>query len=117
MIYDIIRQYRYPILLIHMLQDFFLGFIKTHILYHASKEPIYGVEIRKELGRHGYQLSPGTLYPTLHRLEKDGYLERRPKVVAGKLRNYYVITQKGKGALNEARDKIRELVAEVLEEK
>ena len=100
-----------------MLQDFFLGFIKIHILYHASKEPIYGVEIRAELGRHGYQLSPGTLYPTLHRLEKDAYLERQSRVVAGKVRKYYTITEKGRGALSEARSKIRELVTEVIEER
>ena len=99
-----------------MLKDFFLGFVKIHILYHASKEPIYGVEMREELGRHGYQLSPGTLYPTLHRLEKDGYLERQPRVVGGKVRNYYSITEKGRSALSEAQDKIRELVNEVLEE-
>jgi DNA-binding PadR family transcriptional regulator len=99
-----------------VLQDFFLGFVKIHILYHASKEPIYGVEMREELGRHGYQLSPGTLYPTLHRLEKDGYLERQPRVVGGKVRNYYSITEKGRGSLSEAQDKIRELVNEVLEE-
>ena len=100
-----------------MLKDFFLGFIKIHILYHASKEPIYGVEIREELGRHGYQLSPGTLYPTLHRLAKEGYLQRQSRVVAGKVRYYYDITEKGKSALNEAQSKIRELVAEVIEEK
>jgi len=101
----------------NMLKDFFLGFVKIHILYHASKEPIYGVWIQEELSRHGYQLSPGTLYPTLHRLERNGYLERQSRVVAGKVRNYYVITEKGRGALSEARDKIRELVAEVTEEK
>ena len=98
-----------------MLKDFFLGFVKIHILYHASKEPIYGIWIQEELDRHGYHLSPGTLYPTLHRLEKDGYLERQPKVVGGKVRNYYTITEKGRGALNEARVKIRELVTEVVE--
>jgi len=100
-----------------MLKDFFLGFVKIHILYHASKEAICGVEIREELGRHGYQLSPGTLYPTLHRLEKDGYLKRQSRVVAGKVRSYYTITEKGGGALKEARGKIRELVTEVIEEK
>ena len=100
-----------------MLKDFFLGFIKIHILYHASKEPIYGVEIQEELGRHGYHLSPGTLYPTLHRLEKEGYLQSGSRVVKGKVRNYYAITEKGKRALGEAKDKIRELVTEVIEEK
>ncbi|MFC2057077.1 PadR family transcriptional regulator, partial [Chloroflexota bacterium] len=73
--------------------------------------------IKQELSRHGYQLGPGTLYPTLHRLEENGYLERRSKVVAGKVRHYYTITKKGKDALNEARDKIRELVTEVIEDK
>ena len=95
---------------------FFLGFIKVHILYHASKEPIFGVEIAKELSRHGYYLSPGTLYPTLHRLEKEGYLERSSKVVGGKVRKYYAITEQGLEVLKEASKKIRELVDEVLEE-
>lgn len=100
-----------------MLKEFFLGFVKIHILYHASKEPIYGVWIQEELGRHGYRLSPGTLYPTLHRLEKDSYLERQSRVVAGKVRHYYTITEKGREALNEAREKIRELINEVIKEK
>jgi DNA-binding PadR family transcriptional regulator len=100
-----------------MLKDFFIGFIKIHILYHASREPIYGVEIRDELERHGYRLSPGTLYPTLHRLERDGYLESSSKVVSGKVRKYYNITERGLIALNEARQKTAELVNEVLLDK
>ena len=99
-----------------MIKDFFLGFVKIHILYHASKEPIYGVEILEELGRHGYRLSPGTLYPTLHRLAKEGYLSQQRKLVGGKVRKYYAITEQGLVALDEARGKITELVDEVLEE-
>lgn len=38
----------------------------------------------QELARHGYQISPGTLYPLLHRLEQDGLLTSESKVVAGK---------------------------------
>ena len=100
-----------------VLKDFFIGFIKIHILYHASREPIYGVEILEELGRHGYRLSPGTLYPTLHRLMKEGYLESSSKVVGGKVRKYYTITERGIVALDEARKKIAELVNEVLLDK
>ena len=99
-----------------MLKDFFLGFVKIHILYHASQEPIYGVEILEELGRHGYRLSPGTVYPTLHRLTRDGYLRQRSEVVDGKVRKYYTTTDRGLAALDEARRKITELVDEVLEE-
>jgi DNA-binding PadR family transcriptional regulator len=98
-------------------REFFLGFIKIHILYHASKEPIFGVEMAEELARHGYSVSPGTLYPTLHRLEKEGYLESSSKVVNGKVRKYYQATAAGKLVLEQSKKKIRELVAEVIEEK
>jgi PadR family transcriptional regulator PadR len=97
-----------------VLKDFFLGFVKIHILYHASRQPIYGVEILKELGRHGYRLSPGTLYPALHRLESEGYLSVERRVVDGKVRKYYSITERGMEVLDEARRKIAELVDEVI---
>ena len=97
-----------------MFKDFFLGFVKIHILYHAGREPICGVEILQELGRHGYRLSPGTVYPTLHRLERDGYLSMQKRVVAGKVRKYYTITGQGRAVLEEARGTIAELVDEVL---
>ena len=98
-------------------REFFLGFIKIHILYHASKESIFGAEIADELARHGYSLSPGTLYPTLHRLEKEGYLESSSKVVNGKVRKYYKATAKGRLVLEQSKRKIRELVTEVIEER
>ena len=97
-----------------MLQDFFLGFIKIHILYHAANEPIYGVEILQELTRHGYRLSPGTLYPTLHRLEKEGYLSMEKEVVDGKVRKYYSATKEGLAVLSASKEKIAQLVEEVL---
>lgn len=97
-----------------MLQDFFLGFIKIHILYHAANEAIYGVEILQELARHGYRLSPGTLYPTLHRLEKEGYLSMKKEVVDGKVRKYYSITKQGLVVLSASKEKIAQLVEEVL---
>ena len=98
-------------------REFFLGFIKIHILYHATKEPVFGVEITDELARHGYGIGPGTLYPTLHRLEKAGYLKMQAQVSHGKIRKYYRITARGRQVLEQAREKIRELVTEVIEEK
>lgn len=99
-----------------MLRDFFLGFIKIHVLYHAAHEPIYGVAMIAELARHGYRLSPGTLYPLLHSLKEEGYLAREDRVVEGRVRKYYVITRAGRMALQEARQQIAELVHEVLQE-
>jgi PadR family transcriptional regulator PadR len=98
-------------------REFFLGFIKIHILYHASKEPVFGVAIAEELARHGYDLSPGTLYPVLHRLEKAGYLESTSEVVNGRVRKYYRATVEGKKALEESKKRIKELVTEVIEDK
>ncbi|HEY91306.1 MAG TPA: helix-turn-helix transcriptional regulator [Dehalococcoidia bacterium] len=97
-------------------REFFLGFIKIHILYHAAREPVFGMELAGELARHGYSISPGTLYPTLHRLEKEGYLNSDKKVVNGRVRKYYRATPEGKRVLEQARGNIRELVTEVLEE-
>ena len=97
-----------------MLRCFFLGFVRIHILHHAAEEPIFGSGIKEELARHGYHLSPGTLYPILHGLERQGYIESYDEVVNGKARKYYRTTQAGMAALEEAKGKIAELVDEVL---
>jgi PadR family transcriptional regulator, regulatory protein PadR len=96
---------------------FFGGFVRLHILYHAVKEPIFGVEMMEELQRHGYDVGAGTLYPMLHQLEAAGYLTVQTEVVAGKRRKYYRATAPGAAALDEARIKLRELVSEVLHDK
>src|SRR5439155_10897312 len=97
------------------LRDFFLAFIKVHLLHHAAQRPVYGLALIGQLRRHGYDLSPGTLYPILHRLETAGYLTRKERVSGGKVRKYYTITAAGATALAEIRPKIRELVDELLE--
>lgn len=98
-----------------MLRDFFLGFIKIHILHHAAKEPVYGLWLIEELGRHGYKLSPGTLYPILHKLEKENLLKSFSENFGGKIRKYYSTTPKGIKALTKIKEKINELVGEVME--
>jgi PadR family transcriptional regulator PadR len=98
-----------------MLRSLFLGFIKLHILYHAGQGPVYGLWLIEELARHGYKLSPGTLYPTLHGMEEQGYLFSKKQVVEGKVRRYYRITPQGAAALAEARQKVAELVGEIMD--
>lgn len=68
----------------------------------------------EELARHGYRISPGTLYPTLHRMEAEGLLRSRQRVVDGRARRAYRITETGKAALSEGRQMLRELADEVL---
>jgi PadR family transcriptional regulator, regulatory protein PadR len=94
-------------------RDLFLGFIKMHILYHAGEEPVYGLWLIEELARHGYTLSPGTLYPMLHSLEKEGLLARERRVVEGRVRKYYTLTGAGRMALAEGRERATELLREI----
>jgi PadR family transcriptional regulator PadR len=91
----------------------FRGFVQTHILYHASHERVYGTWLMEELGRHGYALSAGTLYPILHALEARGLLVSTGETVDGKRRKYYRTTPAGLRALHEARQRAVELVAEI----
>jgi len=97
-----------------IVHEFFIGFIKIHILHHADEQQIYGVWLIEELKRHGYEISPGTLYPILHALEKEKYLESHREVVNGKIRRYYCTTKEGREVLEEAKQKIQELIKEVI---
>lgn len=96
-------------------RDLFLGFVRVHILYHAAKETVYGVDLMEELKRHGYQISPGTMYPILHRLEEKGWLRSKRTPVNGKSRRYYQITPSGLVALDLAKKQAKELVDEIME--
>lgn len=95
-------------------RDFFVGFIRLHILYHASIEPIFGLDMIRELETHGYRLSPGTLYPILHSLVREKYLTCQQEVVEGKARKYYRATAKGREALTEATEKVKKLIEEII---
>lgn len=99
-----------------VMRKLFLGLIQIHILHHAAKEPLYGSWMLEELREHGYNLSPGTLYPILHGLARDGLLCPHEQLVEGKIRKYYGLTQEGEIALAEAKEKARELIRELEEE-
>src|SRR5918993_1214803 len=90
-------------------QDLYGSLIRLHILHHASKEPVFGLWFIEELGRHGYKLSPGTLYPLLHGLERKGYLRSTQKRSGKISRRVYRATPLGRKALAAARDKVSEL--------
>ena len=100
-----------------LVRSIFLSFVRVHLLHHAALAPIYGIEMIDELARHGYQIGPGTIYPTLHALRDRGYLEEERQVVGGKVRKYYRITDRGREALTLLRPKVRELVGEVINER
>jgi DNA-binding PadR family transcriptional regulator len=90
-----------------------LAFIKIHILHHAAEGEVYGLGLIEELGRHGYTLGPGTLYPILAKMKDRGLLRCNNRIVGHKQRKYYRITPVGQKLLDATKDKIRELYEEV----
>ncbi|MER6714677.1 PadR family transcriptional regulator [Streptomyces sp. NPDC000877] len=98
------------------MREFQRGAVRLHILHHAAEEEIHGAWMSEELASHGYRISPGTLYPTLHRLEADGLLASEQRVVDGRTRRVYRATEAGRQALAEDRRALRELARELLGE-
>ena len=97
-----------------MIRRILLGFMGLHVLHHASKEPITGVFMMEELRKHGYEISPGTMYPLLHKMEASGLLKSRWEVNNGRRVRIYEITPKGLEVLEEGKKKVKELCNEIL---
>ena len=79
--------------------------------------PVFGLGMIEELTRHGYRISPGSLYPLLHTLERKGYLKSAEKRNGRSLRKEYRATPLGRKALAAAQDKVKELFRELIEGK
>ena len=96
------------------MQEFLRGAVKLHVLHHAAEGDVHGAWMAEELANHGYKISPGTLYPTLHRMEAEGLLVSQREVFDGRSRRVYTATKKGRAVLAETREALRELAEEVL---
>lgn len=95
-------------------RELYSGLIRLHVLHHAAEEPIFGLGMLEELSRHGYRISPGTLYPILHGLEKKGYLRSSRRRHGKSLRRLYRATSLGTKALKAAKSRVRELFHELI---
>ena len=96
-------------------RDLYSGLIRLHVLHHAVEGPIFGLGMIEELARHGYRISPGSLYPLLKGLEKKGYLRSKEERNGKSLRRVYRATKLGAKALEASKNKVRELFHELIE--
>ena len=96
------------------MREFQRGAVRLHILHHAAEGEIHGAWMAGELAEHGHTISPGTLYPTLHRLEADGLLTSETRTVEGRQRRVYRATDAGRSALADDRRALAELAHELL---
>ncbi len=94
-------------------REILLALWKVHILHHASREGVVGTWMLHELRHHGYEVSPGTLYPLLRRMEGFGWLECQLEGTGKRARRRYVITDQGREVLVIVRRQIDELRHEV----
>jgi DNA-binding PadR family transcriptional regulator len=95
-------------------REILLSFWKVHILHHAGEEPVVGQWVLREFGRHGYEVSPGTLYPLLARMEARGWLRCKSDPEAGpRARKEYSLTRQGRKVLTMLRRQVTELYREV----
>jgi DNA-binding PadR family transcriptional regulator len=98
-------------------REVLLSFWKVHILHHADSNEIHGQWILNELRRHGYEISPGTLYPLLNRMARLGWLQCKADPARGRrARKDYRLTRHGRKILSVIREQLRELYDEVITE-
>jgi DNA-binding PadR family transcriptional regulator len=96
-------------------REILLSFWKVHILHHAGEGPVVGQWVIRELRRHGYEVSPGTLYPLLARMAGRGWLRCKVDPAGGaRARKEYVLTRQGRQVLALVQDQIEELYREVV---
>jgi PadR family transcriptional regulator PadR len=96
-------------------REILLGFWKVHILHHAAEGPVVGQWMIKELRHHGYEVSPGTIYPLLARLESHGWLKCKTDPGGGaRAMKEYTLTRDGRKVLTFLKVQIEELYREVI---
>jgi DNA-binding PadR family transcriptional regulator len=96
------------------MRDFIRGAVRLHVLHHAAEHELHGAWMADELARHGYEISPGTLYPALHAMEEEGLLTSTKKTVEGRVLRSYRTTAKGRKTLARGKKALAELAKELL---
>lgn len=93
--------------------EILLSFWKIHVLHHADEGGVVGTWMLHELKHHGYEVSPGTLFPLLKRMERFGWLTSVTDGAGPRAKRTYSITKSGREVLAIARQQLRELGVEV----
>jgi PadR family transcriptional regulator, regulatory protein PadR len=101
--------------MVNVRREMMTGLVSVRILHAASRRPVSGVELAEDLECVGHRISPGTLYPLLHHMQKSGWLKCDGKTVKGKRRKYYRATKKGRGQLEDALAKLERFLAGIIE--
>lgn len=89
-----------------MKPDAVSGQLEPLILASVAESPAHGYAIVQHLKRRSggaFDLAEGTVYPALHRLEREGLLSSSWSLEAGRRRRVYRLTRAGRSTLGERR--------------
>jgi PadR family transcriptional regulator, regulatory protein PadR len=78
------------------------GQLDLLLLTALADRPAHGyrvIERLREVSAGAFDLPEGTVYPALHRLEREGLLESRWSDQSARRRRVYAVTERGRGAL------------------
>jgi DNA-binding PadR family transcriptional regulator len=95
-------------------QTFWQGLVRLIVLHQANLGPVYGGRLSKYFRSLGHEISPGSLYPLLHSLEKASFLHSRIRIFRGRARKYYELTPEGQDCLEALRQELGAIVREVI---
>lgn len=80
-------------------QQLYKGSLNTIIMKLLEQQgKMYGYEITqkvKEITQGEMNITEGALYPALHKMEADGFLDVEMEKVDGRIRKYYKLTESG----------------------
>jgi PadR family transcriptional regulator PadR len=88
------------------MSDLVRGRLELLVLAVLKSQPSHGYGVIRELRRRSagtFDLPEGSVYPTLHRLEREGLLASRWSSEARRRRRVYRLTRKGRAALERER--------------
>ena len=83
------------------------GILPLLILQVLAKGPGYGYQILSDIRQRSdgiLDYNEGALYPVLYQLERDELVTTHEEIVAGRVRRFYQLTERGRAQLVEARD-------------
>jgi PadR family transcriptional regulator, regulatory protein PadR len=90
----------------------FQGQLEGLVLAVLGARPLHGYAIAAELRERSegtLDVAEGTLYPVLHKLEKEGLIRSRWEVVSGRRRRVYAVSPTAAGAVRERSESWRRL--------
>jgi DNA-binding PadR family transcriptional regulator len=93
------------------------GTIRTIVLrLLAENKRMYGYEIMQKidsLTNGKIKLKMGSLYPILHKLEKDGLIYSETENIGKRVRKYYLLTSRGEEEKNEKVSELKDFLSTI----